>query len=113
MFDFDIHDMDRPSLTFRMDDTWYEAREVIDSESGSWRDLKPGPVAILFDDWLGLPTSSRSIKGVVASVIELTDDVIYLTHKLCVRLLRLDQQDDIHRVPETRVIANSQVWCIG
>lgn len=113
MFHFDVSELKTESLAFKKDESWYEVFVDVEGEKGSWHDVESGLIAILFEDGLRRRSLGRSVRGIVANVVEMSDDLILLAHKLCVRIELFNGQDDLYRVSNIKTVADDWTWSIG
>lgn len=115
MFDFGTLPAGADSVAFEMAGTFFEVWIPINVEnggSGSWSDVEKQRAAVLFEETP--PDSSRGVvKGVVASVIEESEEVIFVSHKFCVRIETFDKMNDAYLIPRIDVRGSDQLWCLG
>ncbi len=113
IFDFDVSELKGESLAFKEDESCYEVFVDAEGEKGSWHDVESGLTAILFEDGLRGRYIGRSVRSIVANVVEMSDDLILVAHKLCVRVELFNGQDDLYRVSKIKTVADDRTWSIG
>ncbi len=115
MFDLTSQIHEDQSLAFRMNETWYMVWAVAEGEDRSWNDVESGPIAVLYEEDIKKRPFSRSVRGVVARIVEVEEErnKIFLIHILAVRISLVDKLDNLALVHHPRIITTDQECCIG
>lgn len=113
MFAFEACKLQGQSLAILKDAVWYETWIDAESEEGSWHDIESGIIAILYGDGLMERIFRSSTRGIVAHVVETSNETIYLSHKLFVRVNVVKEPESIYKVIDWKPIADDQVCYIS
>ena len=96
-----------------MGESLYEAWADAQGWAGSWGDVETGTIALLYEDRMFVIALQRTVKGLIAGVVKEIEDIVYLVHKLCIRITPYAEQNDQLPIVDIRDISTEQLWCIG